>query len=145
MHGLEIDSLVKLSKLNDVAISPKIVERQLVSTCLWVFCDKRITALETNTGTDKDSAMRTINFLKYWKIVNVIGVSADIEFNYQLRAVVRPTCDHRLEFLLKLADIADGMTNSSNKRIQKLTRVTDHVPSLACRGPGSYWGVVYHS
>ena len=83
LHGLEIDSLVKLSKLNDVAISPKIVERQLVSTCLWVFCDKRITALETNTGTDKDSAMRTINFLKYWKIVNVIGVSADIEFNYQ--------------------------------------------------------------
>lgn len=48
-------------------------------------------------------------------------MGVDIKFNDPLRAVVRSTFDHKLEFLLKLADIADGMTNSGNKRIQQLT------------------------
>ena len=33
-------------------------------------------------------------------------------------------CDHRLEFLLKLTDITDGMTNSGNKGIQQLAKDT---------------------
>ena len=48
-------------------------------------------------------------------------MGVDIKFNDPLRAVVRSTFDQKLEFLLKLADIADGMTNSGNKRIQQLT------------------------
>ena len=36
LHSLERDSLVKLSKLNDVAVSPIPTERQPVSTCLKV-------------------------------------------------------------------------------------------------------------
>lgn len=48
-------------------------------------------------------------------------MGVDIKFKDPLRAVVRSTCDHKLEFLLKLADIADRMTNSGNKRIQQLT------------------------
>ena len=48
-------------------------------------------------------------------------MGVDIKFKDPLRAVVKSTCDHKLEFLLKLADIADGMTNSGNKRIQQLT------------------------
>lgn len=81
-----------MSKLNEVAISLKSIERQCVSTCLRVICDKTISALETHTGIDKDSAIGTINFLKlivkFWKIVNVKGVGADIKFNDPLRAVV---------------------------------------------------------
>ena len=49
------------------------------------------------------------------------GVGADIKFNDPLKAAVRSTCVHRLE---KLTDIADGMTNGGNKRVQQLTRDT---------------------
>ena len=86
LYSLEKGSSVKLSKLNDVAISPKPIERQRVSTCLRVFCDETIAALETHPGINKDSAMGTINFLKFWKIVNVKGIGADSRFNDTLRA-----------------------------------------------------------
>ena len=50
LYSLEKGSFVKLSKLNDVAISPKPIERQRVSTCLRFFCDETIAALETHPG-----------------------------------------------------------------------------------------------
>ena len=56
-------------------------------------------------------------------------------------------CDHRLEFLLKLTDITDGMTNSGNKGIQRLARDTGAAPyymfaeNLLIR-PGIYWSVL---
>lgn len=100
-------------------------EWQRDSTCWRVICDETITKLETHTGIDRDSPTGTINFLKlivkFWKTANVKTVGVDIKFKDPLRAVVRSTCDHKLEFLLKLADIADRMTNSGNKRIQQLT------------------------
>ena len=87
---------------------------------------------------DKDSGMGPINFLKlivkFWKIVNIMGAGADNKFNDPLRPIARSTCDHRLEFLLKLADTADGMTNSGNKGIQQLTGDTGHAISNVCRG-----------
>ena len=126
---MERDSLVKLSKY---AISPKSIESQRVLTCLRVFGDETIAALKTHTGIDKESAMGTINFLrlidKFWKIE---CVGADIKFNDQLVTIVRSSCDHRLEFLLKLADIANGM--SGNKHIQQLTRGTGRNLSQVCR------------
>ena len=126
---MERDSLVKLSKY---AISAKSIESQRVLTCLRVFGDETIAALKTHTGIDKESAMGTINFLrlidKFWKIE---CVGADIKFNDQLVTIVRSSCDHRLEFLLKLADIANGM--SGNKHIQQLTRGTGRTLSQVCR------------
>ena len=74
-----------------------------------------------------------IIIVKYWKIIDAKGVGADIKFNDLLRAVVKSTSDHRLEFLLKLADIADGMTSSGNKCIQQLTRDTGSALSHVCR------------
>ena len=73
-----------------------------------------------------DSVMVIINFLKLivklWKIVNVKCIGIAITLNNPLRAAVRSTCDHRLECLLKLVDIADGMTNSCSKRIHSNKR-----------------------
>ena len=131
---MEKGSLVELSKINDVAISPK----QRVSTCLRVFCDETIAALETHPGINKDSAMGTINFLKlivkFWKIVNVKGIGADSRFKDTLRAVMRSPDDPRLDFLIELADMADKMTNTATKRIQHLTRDTGRALSHVCRG-----------
>ena len=43
----ESNFLLKLSKLNDVAVSSKPIERQSVSICLRIFCDETIAALES--------------------------------------------------------------------------------------------------
>ena len=40
--------LVKMSKLTETAVYPKPIERQRVSTCLCVFCDETVVALETH-------------------------------------------------------------------------------------------------
>ena len=137
LYSLEKGCLVKLSKLNDVAISPKPIERQRVSTCLRVFSDETIAALETHPGISKDSAMRTINFLKlivkFWKIVHVKGIGADSRFNDTFRAVMRSPDDPRLDFLIELADMADKMTNTATKRIQHLARDTGRALSHVCR------------
>ena len=42
LHKLQSDTLVKLSDLNDISITPKPVERQCVATCLQVFSEKTI-------------------------------------------------------------------------------------------------------
>ena len=42
-------------------------------------------------------------------------------------------CDHRLDFLLKLANIADGITNSGNEPIQQPTRDSGRALSHVCR------------
>ena len=138
LYSLEKGSLVKLSKLNDVAISPKPIERKREATCLRVFCDETIAALETHPGNNKNSAMGTINFLKlivkFWKIVNVKGIGADSRFNETLRTVVRSPDDPRLDFLIEFADMADKITNTAIKRIQHLTRDTGRALSYVCRG-----------
>ena len=47
IFDFERDQLIKLSRLNFVAIHPKPIERQKVSHCLKVFCDETIAALKT--------------------------------------------------------------------------------------------------
>ena len=42
LHQLEINSLVKMSELAEVAGRPKPIERQKVATVLQVFCDEMI-------------------------------------------------------------------------------------------------------
>ena len=81
-YNLEKDHTVKLSKLSDVAIFPKPVERQKVSICLQVFCDEIITALKTHPGVvNGDDAISFLNkFVKFWKIMNVKGLLADYGF-----------------------------------------------------------------
>ena len=42
LYNLEKTQLIKCSKLTEVAVNPKPVERQRVSPCLQVFCDNTI-------------------------------------------------------------------------------------------------------
>lgn len=39
LHSLEENSLIKVSRLSKIAVYPKPIERQRVSTCLQIFCD----------------------------------------------------------------------------------------------------------
>ena len=82
LYRLESSCIIKLSKLNEVAISPKPIERLKVSTCLGVFCEKTFTALLTRPGVSavegrEDTAAFIMLVVKFGKIVNVKGLDAD--------------------------------------------------------------------
>ena len=49
LHNFKKESLTKLSKLNDVAMAPKLIEGQNVTIRLNViFCDETLSALKSN-------------------------------------------------------------------------------------------------
>ena len=73
------NNLPKMSKLNEVSVFPKPIERQKVSSVLNVFSDNTITALMTHPQiverVDKSDFVETAGFLKivlnWWRIMNV--------------------------------------------------------------------------
>ena len=139
LYELEKNSLVTLSRLNHTAVHPKPVERQRVPTCLRVFCEETIAAFESHEGIDKKAVEGTVTFLKmcveFWKIVNVHQVGIDVRLRDELRAVMRSPDDWRLKYLLKLADIVEGMKKKGKgKRCQCLTPDTSKAFAHTCRG-----------
>ena len=136
LYNLEKDHTVKLSKLSDVAIFPKPVERQKVSMCLQVFCDETINALKPHPGVvNGDDTISYVNkFVKFWKIMNVKGLLADIRFRGPGRAVTSSHDDCRLNYLLEIVNMAEGMmTEKQGKRQQQLTKDTARALSHTCR------------
>ena len=79
-----------LSNLNEVSVRPKPVERQRVSTCLRVFCEETITALQVYPAVTVTEG--TILFMKkvldMWKILNVRTIKKDIRYQDPLQAVI---------------------------------------------------------
>ena len=138
LQQAESDSLVKLSKLTEVAISPKPIERQSVQTCLRVFCDDTIAALETHPVINNANGLGTTNFIKIvvklWKIFNVRSPREDQAHNDPLRAVIRMHNDPRLQFLLDVAAMADRMKPKESPRVCSLTQDTSKFLSHICRG-----------
>ena len=76
-----------LSKLSDVAVRPKPIERQSVPICQRVFCEQTLAALNVHHGLDAKECEGTTHthfidkVLSMWKILNVI--SSRIERNVQ--------------------------------------------------------------
>jgi hypothetical protein len=139
LYELEKNSLTTLSRLNHVAVHPKPVERQRVSTCLRVFCDETIAAFNTHEEVDKKAVEGTILFLRlfteFWKIVNVHRDGVDVRLQDDLRAVIKSPDDWRLDYLLKLADMAENMRKTTKgKRVQSLTPDTSKAFAHTCRG-----------
>ena len=85
MEWRQEDSILKLSKLNEVAVASKPTERQNVTTCLLVFCFERIAALETHPEIDQNAVKGSSNILKIIvemrQIFNVKNVGEDIKLN----------------------------------------------------------------
>ena len=48
LYKLETKIIVKMSKLMEVSVYPKPIERQKVITCLQVFCDETLSALKSH-------------------------------------------------------------------------------------------------
>ena len=139
LHDIEKEQLVKLSKLTDLAVTPKPIERQKVSTCLKVFCDETVSALETHPGITTENVRGTISFLskiiKFWKICNVKGLYADVCFRDPAKGVILSPDDEKLNYLLDIAEMADQMkTPSQGKRVKELTKDTANALSHTCRG-----------
>ena len=137
LYELEQNSLVKLSKLTDVAVSPKPIERQKVETCLRVFCDETISAMETHTGMSGAGAEGTILFLKlvtkFWKIMNVRSKNEHIFKRDDDKAPIGYEDSASLKFLEVFGNMAENM-KAGKKRIKQLSKDTARAVHQTCKG-----------
>lgn len=118
-----------LSKLNEVSVRPKPIERQSVPICQRVFCEETLTALRVHPGLNQKDCEGTILFiekvLSVWKIVNVRSKYKDIRKNDPLVGEIESTDDDRLTFLLEMGDFFKSIGKSSTgKRKNSLTKDT---------------------
>ena len=116
-----------LSKLTEVAIKPKPVERQRVTTCLRVFCEETLTALKVHPSVTASEG--TSLFMKkvvdMWKILNVHTMNKDIRHNDPLEAVVKSPDDPRLTYLLEMGEMFKNMgRKEGKKRVKALSTDT---------------------
>ncbi|XP_066911172.1 uncharacterized protein [Clytia hemisphaerica] len=120
-----------LSKLTEVAVRPKPVERQRVSTCLRVFCEETLAALKVHPQMQNMNVTGTVKFIDkvntMWKILNVRTVGKDIRHNNPLEAVINSSQDSRLQQLIDYADwfLSIGK-KSGGKRMKTLTKDTSN-------------------
>ena len=103
MFKAEEGKLAKPSKLTDISVFPKPVERQRVTTCLKIFSEETVAAFKTNKDIkDADGAISFIEkIINFWKIVNCKGSSADVRFRDPMRAPMRSPDDSRLSFFTR--------------------------------------------
>ena len=128
LYQLESGSLVKLSKLNEVAITPKPVERQSVASCLRVFSDETVAGLLNHPGMkDEVGVVSTTIFINkviiFWKIVNVKSLDTISDPN-----------DPRLDTLLEFGAMCRKMILTTGKRVKQLTRDTFLAIHQTCNG-----------
>ena len=129
LYQLESHSLLKLSKLNKVAIEPELVERQSIPYCLRAFCDETVTALLTHTRMKEvegvhDTALFIKKVVTFWKIVNVKFLGEDVRRNDPLKAVISDPEDPRLKTIKEFGDMCKKMISLPGKRVKQLNRDT---------------------
>ena len=114
LHNFEKANLIKLSKLSDISVHSKPIERQKVSTCLQVFCDRTILAFRTHPRRIDLDVNDTANFrsifVDFWKIVNVHGSFEDVRLNDEKRSVITTPFVQHLQFLRDLGNLAKTMS-----------------------------------
>ena len=135
----EKDQLIKLSRLNFVAIHPKPIVRQKVLHCLKVFCDETIAALKTYSKVIHPCNMNeTICFLekvtKFWKIVSVKEIYDDARFLDSRKRAISEELDINLQYLLDFGDMALKVRGKQGHRIKSLTRDTGSSIWHTCYG-----------
>uniref|UniRef100_T2M5R2 TRAF-interacting protein n=1 Tax=Hydra vulgaris TaxID=6087 RepID=T2M5R2_HYDVU len=123
--------------LNEIAIAPKPIERQNVSTCLKVFSDKTYHALLTYSqiiSNSKDTAIFINKVITWWKILNVKGRGADVRHNDPLEAPICSPDDCRRNTLLQFGDMALEMYCKNGKRVKQLSNDTAKSIHHTCYG-----------
>ena len=136
LFDLELNQIVKMSKLSEISVNPKPVERQRVSTCLKVFCEQTLSALKVYPDLQNvdGTVLFLSKFIEFWKIVNVHGPYTDVRLIDPNRAVIRSIDDANLQKLIAISEFADHMAPSGSKRIKQLTRDTAYNLSHTYKG-----------
>ena len=133
LYEKEKNTIVKLSKLTETAVSPKPIEHQNVSLCLKVFCDKTIAALKLQNNHPDDAIEFLTRLVKFFKTANVKGQFEKVHTND--KTVLSSPDDERLNFLLNLADMVEKMLCERQVvRAKQLTKDTSRAFSHTCRG-----------
>ena len=137
MYELECGIMVKMSSLNEIAIAPKPVERQRVSTCLNVFNDKTQHALLNHSGVGdgkEETALFLSKVITWWKICNVKGKGANVRHNDPLQAVISDPNDSRLDIILEFGNMAKNMIGKQGQRVKQLSKDTALALYHTCNG-----------
>ena len=129
LYKLETEGVVKVSKLMEVSVYPKPIERQSVATCLRECCEENYTAIINHRGMRNiDGREHTTAFIKIvvncWKILNVKNKGVDVRFSNKLQAVLQDPLDERLNIILQSGKMALQMKGGSEKRSKQFTRDT---------------------
>ena len=134
---LENNSIVKLSKLNEISICPKPIERQNVALCLKIFCVETLTALKIHPEIQDSGG--TVDFIEkivdFFKILNVKSQFEDVKTKDLKRAVFDNPNDQRLDFLLDIASMFEKMVpKKQGQRVKQLTKDTALALAYTSRG-----------
>lgn len=102
----------KLSKLTEIAVLPRPIERQKVFHNLKMFCEETVTAMKTHPLNETRETVTFIKGLKFWKIVSIKDIYGS----------VKTRNDRNLTFLVNFGSVAKHM--KQRKRIKSFTRDT---------------------
>jgi len=132
----EKQNIVKMSNLTDVAVYPSPVERQKVSFCLKVFCDRTLSALRCHPemSNSNDTALFIDKVLRFWKIMNVKCPFENIRMKDECREAIRTKDAPSLLYLLEFGDMALKMTAVGTPRNKCLTKDTAQAIWHTCNG-----------
>lgn len=141
LQRLESNQLVKMSRLSEISVCPKPIERQKVSTCLQVFCEETCSALKSHPDLGESQAQGTIilieRLVQFWNIVNVHTPFLHIRTRNPDRSVIRSPDDVNLKKLIDMSTMIESMfpkIGTSHKRFKSLTLDTASNFYHTCRG-----------
>ena len=125
LYKLETKIIVKMSKLTEVSVYPKPIERQNVITCLHVFCDETSSTLKSYPDLHENEG--TIIFIskvvEFWEICNFHSPYADVCLKDSNRAAIASANDDSLSKLSAMGDFAIQIKKTEKgKRVKLLTR-----------------------
>ena len=127
-----------MSKLDEVSINPKPIERQRVISCLNVFCEKTAVTLELYGDRNNVEVKGTGVFLRkvitWWRIVNVKNKGIESRNCQLLQAVMSDPNDHRLCYIHQFGDMWLNMAGRQGKRIRQLSNDTASAIHHTCYG-----------
>ena len=113
------------SKLDEISVNPKPIERQRASTCLKIFCDETIAVMKVHTKIDNAEGT----------IILEDPQPVDKKFRHEMliNQQISKDEDESLKFLESFADMAEQMTPVT-KRCKQLTKDTARAISHTCKG-----------
>ena len=128
LFKLENSTLFKLSELDHVSVYPRPIERQKVSTCLKVFCEKTYKALLIHPSLCNSEVNDTAIFIKkvitWWKILNVKSLYMDDRFRDPTLGAIYDPNDSRLQTILDFGNMELEMAGKQGHRVKQLSQDT---------------------